>query len=370
MKRPDALFAKIVTRDGPYAWAGWFLMPFGWLYGLIASLRRRWFESGNRQFHLPVPVLSVGNIEVGGTGKTPVTIWLANRIAGMGYSVAVVARNFGKRTLACRVRLDNDEVRNNFTDEVLLLAESLLGRSSVYAGKSKTEAALKAYRGEKPDIIIVDDGFQHLRLFRDIELVVLDFASPFGQGGILPSGTLREFPSIISRAGHIWINRIPAGMSAEWIKRRVSDYNWKAPVQFSRIKHTGVRLVDGTMLPDIPRRTVLAFCGIGRPESFRNSLEEAGIRLEGLEVFPDHHIYTENDIVHLRNIMERTGASALITTGKDAVKLYGIPDTENILVQTMNLEVEGDVPELLSDIQYCIDMYRKRKTKTGNTLER
>ncbi|MCD4702190.1 MAG: tetraacyldisaccharide 4'-kinase [Candidatus Aegiribacteria sp.] len=366
MKRPDILFGKIVSREGGYAWAGWFLMPLGWLYGLLASIRRRWYESETRQIHLPVPVISVGNIEVGGTGKTPVTIWLANRIAGMGYTVSVVARNFGERTRACRVRLDNDEVRNNFTDEVLLLAESLLGRSSVYAGRLKSEAAMKAYRGEKPDIIIVDDGFQHLQLYRDIELVVLDFASPFGQGGILPSGTLREFPSVISRADHIWINRIPPGMSAEWIRRRVSDYNWKAPVQFSRVKHTGVRFVNGKVLPDIPRRTVLAFCGIGKPESFRNSLEEAGIRLEGLEVFPDHHVYSKGDIERLRDIMRGTGSSALITTAKDAVKLYGIPDTGDILVQTMNLDVEGAVPELMNDIQNSIDMYRNRNKKTEN----
>lgn len=364
MKRPDILFGKIASREGGYAWAGWFLMPFGWIYGLLASLRRRWYESGRRQIKLPVPVISVGNIEVGGTGKTPVTIWLANRIAGMGYNVSVVARNFGQRTRACRVRLDNDEVRYNFTDEVLLLAESLLGRSSVYAGKLKSEAALKAYRGEKPDIIIVDDGFQHLQLHRDIELVVLDFASPFGQGGILPSGTLREFPTVISRADHIWINRIPPGMSAEWIRRRVSDYNWKAPVLFSRVKHTGVRYVNGKTLPDIPRKTVLAFCGIGKPESFRNSLEEAGFRLEGLEVFPDHHIYSKEDIDRLWDIMEGTGGSALITTAKDAVKLYGIPGTEDILVQTMNLDVEGAVPELMNDIQNSIDTYRKRNLKT------
>jgi tetraacyldisaccharide 4'-kinase len=369
MKRPDVLFGKIVSRQGSYAWVGWFLMPFGWLYGLLASIRRKWYESGNRQFHLPVSVISVGNIEVGGTGKTPVTIWLANRIAGMGYNVSVVARNFGIRAHACSVRLDSDAVRENFTDEVLLLAESLLGRSSVYAGKSKSEAALKAYRGERPDIIIVDDGFQHLQLYRDIELLVLDFASPFGQGGILPSGTLREFPSVISRADHIWINRIPSGMSAEWIKRRVSDYNWKAPVQFSKVKHTGVRLVNGKVLPDIPERTVLAFCGIGKPESFRNSLEEAGIRLEGLEVFPDHHVYSAGDIEHLKRIMERTGASALITTAKDAVKLHGIPDTGDILVQSMNLEVKGAVQELMNDILNSIDVYRKRNRKKGSKID-
>ena len=370
MKRPDVLFGKIVSREGLYAWIGWFLMPLGFLYGLVASMRRKWYESGNRQIRLPVPVISVGNIEVGGTGKTPVTIWLAGRIAGMGYKVAVVARNFGGRTRACRVRLDSDSVRSNFTDEVLLLAESLLGKSSVYAGRSKSEAAIKAYRGEKPDIIIVDDGFQHLKLARDIELLVLDFANPFGHGGILPSGTLREFPSVISKADHIWINRIPSGMSAEWIK--VDSYldNWKAPVLFSRVLHTGVRYVNGKVLTDIPKSTVLAFCGIGKPESFRNSLEEAGIRLEGLEVFPDHHNYSAADIEKLKLIRRRTGASTLITTAKDAVKLYGIPETDDILVQTMNLEVEGALPELIDDIQNNIDLYRSRRLKKkGSKLE-
>lgn len=363
MERPDRLYWRIVRREGHFAWIGWCLMPLGWLYGIAVHLRRRWYENGSRRVRLPVPVMSVGNIEVGGTGKTPVTIWLANRITGMGYRVAVVARNFGRRTSSCRVRLDSDDVRKDFTDEVLLLAESLLGRSSVYAGRSKTEAAIRAYRGEKPDIILVDDGFQHLRLHRDIELLVLDFESPFGQGGMLPAGTLREFPSVISRADHIWINRIPSGMSAEWIKRRLVDYNWKAPVQFSRVKHTGVRLVGGGSLPHLPSRTLYAFCGIGKPESFRNSLEDVGIRLEGMEVFPDHHVYTEDDVVHLRKLMGATGASGLITTAKDAVKLYGIPDTGDIMFQTMNLDVTGAVAELLEDVRKTIDGYRKDKER-------
>lgn len=354
MKRPDRIFKKIASREGYYAWLGWVLMPFGWLYGSLAALRRMWFESGRKQLRLPVPVISVGNIEVGGTGKTSVTIWLARRIAGMGYSVAVIARNFGERESACRVRLDNADVRKEFTDEVLLLAESLLGKARVYAGKSKTEASIRAFREENPDVIIVDDGFQHLKLYRDIELIVLDFSNPFGQGGILPSGTLREFPSFISRADHIWINRIASGMSAEWIKRRVSDYNWKAPVQFSRIQPTGVRLASGRRLPDIPEGPVLAFCGIGKPESFRNSLEEAGFSIKKLLVFPDHHVYSSEDIEQLKEIMIKKRAIALITTEKDAVKLSGIADTDSILVQTMNLEVEGDIPELLDEIQNII----------------
>ena len=127
------------------------------------------------------------------------------------------------------------------------------------------------------------------------------------------------------------------------------------------MKHTGVRLVGGGTLPALPSRTLLAFCGIGRPESFRNSLEEVGIRLEGLEVFPDHHVYTGEDIQHLRALMESTGASGLITTAKDAVKLYGLPDTGDIMVQTMNLEVKGAVPVLMNDIQHTIENYWHRK---------
>ena len=363
MNRPDRIFKKIASREGYFAWFGWILMPFGWLYGSLAALRRMWFESGRRQFRLPVPVISVGNIEVGGTGKTSVTIWLARRIAGMGFSVAVVARNFGKRESACRVRLDNPDVRKEFTDEVLLLAESLLGKARVYAGRSKTEASVRAFREENPDIIIIDDGFQHLKLHRDIELVVLDFSNPFGQGGILPAGTLREFPSFISRADHIWINRITPGMSAEWIKRRVSDYNWKALVQFSRIQPTGIRLTSGRKLSDIPEAPVLAFCGIGKPESFQNSLEEAGFNIRKLVIFPDHHIYSAEDIEQLKEIMRKKQATALITTEKDAVKLTGIADTDDILVQTMNLEVEGAIPELLDDIQNTIQRFRELRDR-------
>jgi len=361
VNRPDGVFSRICNRDGWYAWLGWILMPAGWLFGALAALRRMLLESHGRKVHLPTTVVSVGNIEVGGTGKTPVTIWLARRVAGMGYSVAVVARNFGRRKAACRVRLDSVEVKKEFTDEVLLLAESLLGKARVYSGKSKKEAAARAYRDEKPDVIIVDDGFQHLGLHRDIELVVLDFASPFGTGGMLPSGTLREFPSFLSRAHHIWINRIPIGMSAEWIKRRLADYNWKAPVQFSRIRPTGLRLTSGERVLDIPREPLLAFCGIGRPGSFRNSLQEAGIKITGLEVFPDHHEYTQADMDELGRILQASEGSALITTEKDGVKLYGLRSPGTIYVQTMNLEVEGSIPELLEDIQYTVRKYRLEK---------
>jgi tetraacyldisaccharide 4'-kinase len=363
MLRSDVVFRKTTAREGRWAWLGWALTPPGWLYGAAASLRRRRMEG--RGLRIGVPVLSVGNIEVGGTGKTPVTIWLARRISAMGYDVVVVARNTGDRKDPCRVRADSVATPGGIGDEALLLAEKLVGKARVYTGRSKTEAALKALSEKKPDLVIVDDGFQHLRLHRDLDLVVLDFEEPFGRGGVLPAGTLREPPSSLAAADHIWINRVKPGMSAEWVRRRLADHNWKAPVQFSRMRPGIVRLACSRSRGDIPAGPVIAFCGLGRPESFRQTLEEAGFTVARLVTFPDHHPYTGSDMEDLGRMMRSARAEALVTTAKDAVKLQGLPGTDAILVLEASLEVEGAVADLLADVERVIGNYRS----TGRTEE-
>jgi len=363
MRRAEALFLKTAERRGRWAWLGWTLMPLGFLYGAAAALRRRRWEDGG--LRLGVPVLSVGNIEVGGTGKTPVTIWLARRIAGMGYDVAVAARNTGPLREPCRVRVDAASPPAGIGDEALLLAEKLVGKARVYAARSKTAAALKALTERKPDLVIVDDGFQHLKLHRDIDLVVLDFAEPFGRGGVLPAGTLRERPTSLAAADHIWINRVRPGMSAEWIRRRLADYNWRAPVQFSRMRPDGLRVASTRVRGDIPADPVIAFCGLGRPDSFRQTLEEAGIRVMRLVPYPDHHPYTERDMEDLAEMKRSTGAGALVTTAKDAVKLQGLPGAGDVLVLETVLEVEGAVAELLGDIERVISDGRRRADRAG-----
>jgi tetraacyldisaccharide 4'-kinase len=356
MLRADAVFRKTTAREGRWAWLGWALTPLGWLYGAAASLRRRRMEG--RGLRIGVPVLSVGNIEVGGTGKTPVTIWLARRISAMGYDVVVVARNTGDRKDPCRVRADSVATPGGIRDEALLVAEKLVGKARVYTARSKTEAAIKAISEKRPDLVIVDDGFQHLGLHRDIDLVVLDFEEPFGRGGVLPAGTLREPPSCLAAADHIWINRVKPGMSAEWVRRRIADYNWKAPVQFSRMRPGIVRVVTSRSRGDIPAGPVIAFCGLGRPDSFRQTLEEAGFAVARLVPFPDHHPYTETDMEDLGRMMRSARAEALVTTAKDAVKLQGIPGTDGILVLEASLEVEGAVADLLADVERVIGNYR------------
>ncbi len=364
MRRPDRFFRRMAAREGPAALLGYFLMPAGWLYGLITSARRAWFEERGRR--LDVPVLSVGNIEVGGTGKTPVTIWLARRISGMGYRVCVVARNLGERRAPSMVLPGAANSSSGYSDEAIFLAQSLVGKARVYAGRSKLETAEKAVREREPDIIIVDDGFQHHKLHRNIDLVVLDFREPFGRGGVLPSGTLRELPSSLSYADHVWINRVTPGMSAEWVQRRISDYNWKAPVQFSRIRPNGFRLAVSGDRADIPEGSrVLAFCAIGRPESFRSTLEESGLSIASLKLFPDHYAYTAKDIEELHADGLRLGAEFLVTTAKDAVKLSTLPNSQDILVLDTSLEVEGAVTELLTDVERVIRASKSMRQEAG-----
>jgi len=356
MPSVEALFRKVASRTGAWGWIGWALTPAALMYGITVRLRRVRLQG--RGLHLGVPVLSVGNIEVGGTGKTPVTVWLARRIAGMGYGVAVVSRNTGRLREACRVRAEYIAPPSGIGDEALLLAESLRGKARVYTGRSKTSAAVKATSEEEPDIIIVDDGFQHMRLHRDIDLVVLDFEEPFGRGGLLPAGTLREPPSSLASADHIWVNRVKPGMSAEWVRRRIADFNWKAPVEFSRLRPEGLRLVGSGSHRDIPSGSVVAFCGVGRPESFRETLMDYGLSVSRLEAFPDHHEYSRRDLDLLRSIMAETGSQALVTTAKDAVKLSRLPGTGDILCMEVSLEVEGAVAELLADVEREIRKYR------------
>ena len=364
MKRPDRFFRRLTAREGLPGLIGYILSPAGWLFAGIASARRNWYE--NRGRRLGVPVLSVGNIEVGGTGKTPVTIWLARRITGMGYRVCVVVRNLGGRRDPCMVTQGASGSSTGFSDEVILLASRLLGRARVYAGRSKLRAAEMAVKERDPDIIIVDDGFQHLKLHRSIDLVVLDFNEPFGRGGVLPAGTLRESPSSLARADHVWINRVRPGMSAEWIRRRVSEYNWKAPVQFSRMRPGGLRLAGSGEPADIPAGSdVLAFCAIGRPESFRETLSESGFVVLGLEVFPDHHKYTVSDLEGLHKIAADLGTGYLVTTGKDAVKLTRMKQSRDVLVLETTLEVEGAVTELLDDVERVIATSKSVRRETG-----
>lgn len=336
------MFEKVAERRGRWAWLGWLLLPLSLPYRCWMVLRRALYEAEL----LPVTriepvVVSVGNIEVGGTGKTPATVWLARRLAGRGLSVAVVARDLSRRRGGPRrVREGTSGVRRP-SDEALMLARKLGETCAVYAGPDKREAAVRAARELDPDVILVDDGFQHLKLGRDLDLVVAAFSHPLGRGGLLPSGTLREPPSALARADWLWVTGVPEGRSSRWARMRLSQHNWKAGQAESTTVVAGFLDREGRSIRGV-EGPVLAFCGIGRPEGFMSTLERTGLDVVDKVVYPDHHSYGAADLQRLAARAADAGARWMVTTEKDMVKIARLPETApEVAALSVSLEVSG-----------------------------
>lgn len=362
MDRPDLIFRSIAERRGGWRFAGMALSPAGAAFGLAATLRRRAYSLGIAgRLRACVPVVSVGNIEVGGIGKTPVTVWLARRLVTAGFEVAVVARDLNRRSGAPVNASLGARSSGSVpaSDEVLMLAKQLPG-CIVFAGPSKAEAAVRAAAEASPDLVLVDDGFQHLRLHRDMDIVVLDFEHPLGTGGVIPAGTLREFPSALSAADCFWVNRVPAGRSPEWLTRTLSLFSSRASVVNSRPVPVALEMPGGGSV-DPKGLRVVAFCGIGNPSSFRSTLTEAGCETVEFQDFPDHHAFTVAELVAMEEKRKALKADLLVTTEKDAVKL-GRPGIKlNICALRIELDVWGGSDRLLEDIAGLVREGGKRE---------
>jgi tetraacyldisaccharide 4'-kinase len=359
MRWVHGVFERVAERRGGWAWLGWSLLPLSLLYRLVAVARRSLYESEIlTALRVGPVVVSVGNIEVGGTGKTPVTVWLARRLAGKGLSVAVVARDLSRRAGGPRRIRSGSSGTRRPSDEVLMLAEKLGGTCSVFAGPGKARCAARAAEEVSPDVILVDDGFQNLRLHRDMDIVVTAFSHPLGRGGLLPAGTLREPPSALSRAHWLWVSGVPEGRSSGWVRSRLSAYNWKAGQVESSTAVRGFRDLEGRMV-EPKGGPALAFCGIGRPQSFMSTLERTGLEIVDKVVYPDHHRYGTRDIEELVARARSHEAARMVTTEKDMVKLTGIAQDcgMELLSLAVTLEVGGARP-LLAEIE---ELARRRQ---------
>ncbi len=353
--RGEEAYRRMAMREGRWRLAGIALSPLGAMYGLAMHLRRRMYDAGLlRKVDAGAPVVSIGNLEVGGTGKTPVTVWLARRLVSEGLRVAVVARDLN-RSSGEPADVSPPAVRQGPgapSDEVLMLARHLPG-CPVFAGPVKAEAARKAVREASPDIVLVDDGFQHLRLRRDMDIVVLDFDHPLGMGGVIPAGTLREFPSALSGADCFWVNRMGPERSSGWLSRTLGAFSRHAMLVTSRPVPMALELPGGGSV-DPGGSRVVAFCGIGSPGSFRRTLEEAGCLIADFRAFPDHHTYTPGELVALEELRKSLRADLVVTTEKDAVKL-GTPGLKlNICSMRMEMEVEGEHGRLVERIKALV----------------
>ena len=309
-------------------------------YSLAASARNRLFDNGVfRSARLPRPVISVGNITTGGTGKTPLVRWLAARLRDHGKRVAILSRGY-KAAPGSR------------GDEQLMLDRLLNGPGasnpvSIVANPDRVAAATALLR-DRPevDLFLLDDGFQHRRVRRDLDLVVISATSPFGYGHVLPRGMLREPIRGLSRAGAFVVTHADAVDPATLaqIEREVRRHNSDAPLYRAAHVQSALRRPDGELMPIAALRgcTWFAFCGIGDPQAFSKQLESTGGRRAGFRAFPDHYNYTADDVATLKRDAAAAGADVLVTTEKDWPKLSRLPATG---------EAKEEVPIWRADVE-------------------
>ncbi|MBW1679503.1 MAG: tetraacyldisaccharide 4'-kinase [Deltaproteobacteria bacterium] len=313
-------------------------------YKQLIILRNQGYKKGLFfSYSLPIPVISVGNLTVGGTGKTPTTLYLAWLLQSQGKRVVVLSRGYkGKASQKVNVVSDGKRILlgpEEAGDEPFLLAEKLPG-VPVLTGRDRGVLGEYAQRKFSSEVTILDDGFQHRKLQRDLDILLLDGQNPLGNGYLLPRGTLREPPEYLKRAHLILVTQPDKKENNEEIKRIIRTYNWSAPIFFAYYVPVALeKLKPRERIPwDYLRgRKVVALAGVVRPESFSALLTRLGSEVGNTIFYPDHHQYQSQDL----DKVERD--SVIVTTEKDAVKLRPISFSgREILVLHIKLKVEKE----------------------------
>ncbi len=331
------------------------LLPLSTVYRVVTrarleAYRRGWLSVAK----LNAPVISVGNLTTGGTGKTPLVEWVCRVLADNGEppaeprtKVCVLTRGYGRANPNSQVVVSNRTEllarESEAGDEPFLLASNLLGIAAVVANPDRAAAGEWAIENLGSEVFVLDDGFQHLRLARDLDIVTIDATNPFGSGSLLPGGRLREPIRGLSRADCVVITR--TDQVADWmnIRATVERASGSVPVFASRMMTSGIRkLGNGEVDGENLRAQLLgAFCGVGNPESFFKHLRREGYQLGFSRAFADHHDYDQSDLDRLVKLAIASGAKGLITTAKDATRISSL----NLEIPCYVLEIEISIED-------------------------
>ena len=308
----------------------WPLWPLSILYGLAARLRAVFYRRGIlKQHRLRGVVISVGNLTVGGTGKTPMVQWIAGRLLDEGKRVGILTRGY--------------KGVGSISDEVALLQSRLGRRAHFGVGPDRFQRGRMLER-HGIEWFVLDDGFQYLRLARDADVLLLDSTDPFGGGWLLPAGPLREPRSALARADIIVITRTDHAPALETVVRHHSS----APIFYAQTALDGVFVHPPAAAPaplDWKGKKFFAFSGIGNPAAFSNDLRRWGFDIVGEVSFPDHHRYSQQAIDDLARRASSSGADALLCTEKD---IFNLADVQPPALPLFfcRISLEPSLPEL------------------------
>lgn len=332
------------VAETPYTWA--------------VTRRNNAFDTGRLPIErLDVPVFSVGNLTVGGTGKTPLVAWLVRQLLAIGRRPAIISRGYGRSSHAAALGRQNDELNDEGRELALLLP----GIPQIQQA-DRVAAGRRAIAEHQVDSLVLDDAFQHRRLDRDVDIVLLDALEPFGYDHLLPRGLLREPLASLRRADVLVLSRadLVDRDRRERIRRRACEFAPEAV--WAEVAHRPVELVscDGVTrpLPWLDGRATLAFCGIGNPAGFRGTLEQLGVSIADFRTFPDHCSYAPAEFRSLTEwARQHPSATAIVCTRKDLVKL---PHDSIGNLPLMALQVEVD---FLTDPGPLVRMINHRVTE-------
>lgn len=302
--------------------------PFSPFYSAAMKAREKLYHSGTFKTHsLPVPVISIGNLVLGGTGKTPTVRYVAKLLSDIGMSPAIISRGYGGSAKNIvnivsdgRQLLLSPDVSG---DEPFMLAQ-MLPNLPVITGSKRINPCKYAVEQLGADIIILDDGFQHMAVSRDINLVLFDATALAGNSRIFPGGPLREPVSALARCDALIItgtmqeNLTRASKFGEILRDKFPE----KPIFYSSYGPSKILSSKGEEQPEtLTKNRFFAFCGIANPQRFAKSLEAGNIDMAGLLTRPDHAIYSSQDVIKLNKLARVNDATAFITTFKDFVKL-------------------------------------------------
>ena len=337
------------------------------LYRLGVAARLRLYRAGVLRTHrLPHPVVSVGNLTTGGTGKTPLVMYLAQTLRQDGLHPAILTRGYrgtaertgGLVSDGSRILLSTRESG----DEAYLMASKLDGAPiAVGRTRSRTAGLVPGFGADPELVFLLDDGYQHLQLERDLDILVLDATDPFGGGKLLPGGRLREPLSALARADLVVVTRAHLPFDQEALETEIRLRNRLAKIAY--FYHDAIALADvktGVKLPvrHLFQKKVVAVCGIGNPDVFFKDLAHYQIDVVRSFSYRDHHLFTASDLDAVGQAARALGADAVVTTEKDAVRLP--PDASvgtafyAVQIEARPEDAETFDREFLQEVRDCV----------------